>query len=139
MVYSVKQFTLQHCAVIFIFEKNMKFPLLLDIYGVLLSPKKRELVEYYYNEDYSLSEISEITGISRQGVRDSIKKSEEEIYSLEEKLGIAAKNRRISEAIDKLENSIASGGRDGASVMDGLEEIRSLIRQTDESDEPLRT
>ena len=64
MIYSVKQFTLQHCAVIFIFEKNMKFPLLLDIYGVLLSPKKRELVEYYYNEDYSLSEISEITGTS---------------------------------------------------------------------------
>ena len=56
------------------FEKNMKFPILLDTYGSLLTDRKREILDYYYNEDYSLAEISEITGISRQGVRDSIKK-----------------------------------------------------------------
>ena len=55
MVYSVKRFTLQHCAVIPIFEKNMKFPLLLDTYGSLLSDRKRELLDYYYNEDYTLA------------------------------------------------------------------------------------
>ena len=97
MLYCVKQKTLQHCAVIVIFEKNMKFPLLLDTYGCLLSERKREIVEYYYNDDYSLAEISEITGISRQGVRDSIKKTEDEIYFLEEKLGTVRKNRLISE------------------------------------------
>lgn len=66
------------------FEKNMKFPILLDTYGSLLTDRKREILDYYYNEDYSLAEISEITGISRQGVRDSIKKSEEELFQLEE-------------------------------------------------------
>lgn len=81
---------------IFIFEKDMKFPLLLDTYGVLLSDRKREILDYYYNEDYSLSEISELTGISRQGVRDSIKKSEEEIYELEAKLKIVEKNETLS-------------------------------------------
>lgn len=99
MVYSVKRFTLQHCAVIPIFEKNMKFPLLLDTYGSLLSDRKRELLDYYYNEDYSLSEISELTGISRQGVRDSIKKSEEEILKLESKLNIVQKNEELSDAL----------------------------------------
>ncbi len=78
------------------FEKDMKFPLLLDTYGVLLSARKREILEYYYCEDYSLSEISELTGISRQGVRDSIKKSEEEIYELEAKLQIVEKQKRLS-------------------------------------------
>ncbi len=78
------------------FEKDMKFPLLLDTYGVLLSERKREILEYYYCEDYSLSEISELTGISRQGVRDSIKKSEEEIYELEAKLQIVEKQKRLS-------------------------------------------
>jgi len=97
--YSVKRFTLQHCAVIPIFEKNMKFPLLLDTYGSLLSERKRELLDYYYNEDYSLSEISELTGISRQGVRDSIKKSEEEILKLESKLNIVQKNEELSDAL----------------------------------------
>ena len=132
MLYSVKQFTLQHCAVIVIFEKNMKFPLLLDIYGVLLSDKKREIVEYYYNEDYSLSEISEITGISRQGVRDSIKKSEEEIYSLEEKLGIAAKNALLIGQIDRMERALSDGCADGEKIKGELEVLRSLIRSADE-------
>ncbi len=82
-----------------IFEKNMKFPLLLDTYSSLLSDRKRELLDYYYNEDYSLSEISELTGISRQGVRDSIKKSEEEILKLESKLNIVQKNEELSDAL----------------------------------------
>ena len=117
---------------IVIFEKNMKFPLLLDIYGDLLNDRRRELVEYYYNDDYSLAEISEITGISRQGVRDSIKKSEDEIYSLEEKLGIARKNRLILDSLDRLEISLSSGF-DDSSIRSELETIRSLIR-SDESD-----
>lgn len=77
----------------------MKFPLLLDTYGSLLTDRKREILDYYYNEDYSLSEISELTGISRQGVRDSIKKSEDEIYALESKLRIAEKNRMLAELL----------------------------------------
>ena len=78
------------------FEKNMKFPLLLDTYGVLLTERKREILDYYYNDDYSLSEISELTGISRQGVRDSIKKSEEEIYGYESRLKIVEKYEEIA-------------------------------------------
>ncbi len=108
MVYSVKHFTLQHCAVIGIFEKDMKFSLLLDTYGVLLSERKREILEYYYNEDYSLSEISELTGISRQGVRDSIKKSEEEIYSLEERLKIREKAEETSARLDEIIRALTS-------------------------------
>ncbi len=77
------------------FEKNMRFPILLDTYGSLLSDRKKEILDYYYNEDYSLSEISELTGISRQGVRDSVKKSEDELFELEEKLGLAKKNECI--------------------------------------------
>ena len=74
----------------------MKFPLLLDTYGVLLTERKREILDYYYNDDYSLSEISELTGISRQGVRDSIKKSEEEIYGYESKLRIVEKHEEAT-------------------------------------------
>ena len=44
------------------FEKSMKFPILLDTYGSLLTDRKREILDYYYNEDYSLAEISGITG-----------------------------------------------------------------------------
>ena len=45
--------------VIIIFEKDMTIPLLVDLYGQVLSDRKRELLDYYYNEDYSLAEIAE--------------------------------------------------------------------------------
>jgi len=83
--------------VIDIFVKDMRFPLLLDAYGALLTERKRELLDYYYNEDYSLSEIAELTGLSRQGVRDGIKKAEDELHTLEETLSLVSMTETVSE------------------------------------------
>lgn len=71
------------------FEKDWNISYLLDFYGEILPEKKRGVMELYYNEDLSLSEIAEQIGISRQGVRDIIKKTEEELLFWEEKLGLA--------------------------------------------------
>ncbi|MGM9632023.1 MAG: YlxM family DNA-binding protein [Eubacteriales bacterium] len=73
------------------FEKNLRIAYLLDFYGDVLTERKKEVLDMYYNEDLSLSEIAEQIGISRQGVRDLIKKAEEELLFLEEKLGLAKK------------------------------------------------
>ncbi len=74
------------------FVKDVKeIPLLLDFYEELLSERKRTVLSLYYNEDLSLAEIAEEIGISRQGVRDLIKKAEEELSNLEEKLGLVKK------------------------------------------------
>jgi len=73
------------------FKKDMQISLLLDFYGDILSERKRELTGLYYNDDLSLSEIAEISGISRQGVRDAVKKSEAELLDLEAKLGLAGR------------------------------------------------
>ena len=48
------------------FQKDMKISLLLDFYGDILSEKRRSIVGMYYDEDLSLAEIAEETGISRQ-------------------------------------------------------------------------
>ncbi len=73
------------------FEKNLTIGYLLDFYGELLADRRRELMSLYYNEDYSLAEIAAEVGISRQGVRDAIKRGEEELRNFEEKLGMAAR------------------------------------------------
>ena len=65
-------------------EKNMELSLLLDFYGELLSEKVRRATELYYNDDLSLAEIAENVGITRQGVRDLIKRGEQTLVSLEE-------------------------------------------------------
>lgn len=73
------------------FEKNLEIGYLLDFYGDVLTDRKREVLDYYYNDDLSLAEIAEELGISRQGVRNIIKKSEEELLFLEEKLHLAGR------------------------------------------------
>ncbi len=73
------------------FEKNLNIGYLLDFYGDILSERRRDALDFYYNNDMSLSEIAEEMGISRQGVRDLIKKAEDELLFYEEKLGLAKK------------------------------------------------
>lgn len=76
-------------------EKNLKYSALLSIYGALLTEKQLATMEYYYDEDLSLGEIAENTGISRQGVRDFIKRAEEMLDFYEEKLSLQAKMKLI--------------------------------------------
>ena len=77
------------------FEKNLEIGYLLDFYGDILPERRRDIMDLYYNDDLSLSEIAEQMGITRQAVRDSIKKTEQELFFYEEKLGL---RRRLTEA-----------------------------------------
>ena len=86
------------------FEKNLNVGYLLDFYGDILPERKRSVMDMYYNEDFSLAEIAAEIGISRQGVRDIIKKSEDELFFYEEKLGLAKKLKNAEESLDKLEH-----------------------------------
>ena len=84
------------------FEKDMKIGFLLDFYGEVLSERKRLVMDYYYNDDLSLGEIAEEIGISRQGVRDLIKKAGEELCFYEEKLKMAERFGKIQEQASEL-------------------------------------
>lgn len=84
------------------FEKNLELGYLLDFYGELLSERKRAVMDMYYNEDLSLAEIASEIGISRQGARDIIKKSEDELLFFEEKLGLAKKLKSVSKQASDL-------------------------------------
>ena len=66
--------------------KNLEISYLLDFYGDVLTEKQRDVMEQYYNDDLSLSEIADNFGITRQGVRDAIKRGEGTILELEDKL-----------------------------------------------------
>lgn len=72
-------------------EKNVRVSMLCQIYGELLTEKQLEVLTDYYNSDLSLSEIAENNNITRQAVRDIIKKGENKLFELEEKLQIMEK------------------------------------------------
>ncbi len=69
-------------------EERTKTALLYDFFGELLPQKQREYFELYYNDDLSLSEISALTGVSRQGVRDGIAHAVSSLEEYEDKTGI---------------------------------------------------
>jgi len=77
--------------------KDMTIALLYDFYGDMLTDKQQEMIELYYNEDLSLAEIAAHSGISRQGVRDSIKRGEYQLTQFEECLGLVARFGRMGQ------------------------------------------
>ena len=80
--------------------------MLYDFYGELLTEKQQEVIELYYNEDLSLAEIAQHSGITRQGVRDSIKRAENQLLVLEEQLGLSKRFSDINKILDSiLENT----------------------------------
>lgn len=84
------------------FEKNLAISDLLDEYAAVLSARHKELLDAYYNQDLSLAEIAAEVGISRQGVRDGIKKAERELFSLEENLHLVQRFFAIRERAEQI-------------------------------------
>ena len=83
-----------------IVAKNLDVVLLADFYGEMLTENQRKFIEYYYSDDLSLSEIAQNEGITRQGVRDAVKRAESQLYDMEKKLGFAERSRKIAEALE---------------------------------------
>ncbi len=76
--------------------------LLYDYYGELLTDKQRSLFDQYYNQDYSLTEIAELSGISRQGVHDAIVRAEHTLHQLEQVIGAIARAEQVGRAMESI-------------------------------------
>ena len=86
--------------------KDFEMGYLLDFYGEVLTPKQREMLNQYYNDDLSLSESGENFGSTRQGARDAIKHGETTLKELEAKVGVAGRYRRVQEKLEELEQLV---------------------------------
>ena len=111
--------------------------LLYDFYGALLTDKQREVMELYHEENYSIAEIADELGVTKQAIHENLRKSEKILRSYEEKLGLMKsllETRELIEAIDKkidvLIRKAQESGRDEAE--EGLKEIRDMISNLEE-------
>ena len=111
------------------FQKDMRLSLLLDFYGDILTERRRELITLYYDEDLSLSEIAENTGISRQGVRDSIKKSEQELLHLEETLALAARFESLQKQVAEICKDLYALSEEHFDMRDSLIKITQKLEK----------
>lgn len=109
MLYSVKQkaFTGEVRAVD---NSAVMRSMLFDFYGELLTDKQREYFDLRYNEDLSLGEIAEQSGISRQGVWDIIRRAETAMTEIEEKTGLIRRFLERNAQIDELAGQLKDLG-----------------------------
>ena len=80
-------------------ENIYEISLLLDFYGQLLTTRQYEVLDLYYNNDYSLGEISEYLKISRQGVHDNLKRGIALLNKYEKKMHLLAKYLKQKENV----------------------------------------
>ena len=73
------------------YDEKINMSLLFDFYGDILTDRQKEVASLSFDEDLSLREISEIMGITPQGVRDSLNKCKHILGDMEEKLGLLEK------------------------------------------------
>lgn len=104
-------------------EKTQETIVLLDFYGCLLTSKQQEIMNYYYEEDFSLSEISETLNISRAAVLDHIKRSSKILEDYEKKLHLVEKYDARCKIYDKIKEE-ASGNM--LILVEQLEQIENI-------------
>lgn len=118
-------------------SKNLDIIMLFDFYRNILTEKQTEVIDLYYNEDLSLAEISEHLGITRQGVRDNIKRAEAILTDMEEKLHLVEKHRRIISAVDGISAEIVRMESNEAVsslpwVLEHIDNIKGLLEDIDD-------
>ena len=110
-------------------ENSIKISILLEIYGKLLTEKQCDLLNDYYNNDLSLAEIAENENITRQAVRDNLKKGEKKLFDYEEKLGIMKKNMLQEEQIANILseiNTLTESSTD-SEIANVLEDVKNKL------------
>ena len=81
------------------FQKDMRFAYLADFYGELLDEHTRAVIIAYYDDDLSLSEIADGEGISRQGVHDTINRTEAALLQMEQAIGCIERAENVRKAM----------------------------------------
>ncbi len=113
-------------------SKDLSVSVLMDFYSELLTEKQRDTMDLYYNQDYSLAEIAQNLDISRQGVRDFIKRGEKQLVEFEEKLGMVERYNTVTKNTAKIEELLVSLTKDNisekrAAILKKLENIKEVL------------
>lgn len=110
-------------------EEKVKISMLCEFYGKLLTEKQYELMNDYYNNDLSLSEIAENNNITRQAVRDIIKKGEKKLFEYEEKLMFIEKTLKQEDIIEKALSKLTKMQKkySDKKIVNTIEEIKKQL------------
>lgn len=103
-------------------QKTTRMNFLYDFYEPFLTKRQQHYMAYYYRQDYSLTEIAQLTNVSRQAVYDNIKRTEQSLEMYEKKLKLYDKFLNRKEILDKLKMV-----NKDEKVLKLIEQLESLI------------
>lgn len=111
-------------------DKNIRISWLLDFYGEFLTEKQRSLMEMHYNEDLSLGEIAERTGITRQGAHDALRRGAEVLERCEGRLKLLDKYLAVKNSLDAMNEFLAGKAALGE---EDTERLKAKLQETAEA------
>jgi predicted DNA-binding protein YlxM (UPF0122 family) len=114
-------------------QKKIETGWLLAFYGPLLTERQQELLRLSCEEDMSLAEIAGQEGVSRQGVHDILHRATQQLYQLEEKLGMLKRFRRMQDGLDGLLNLL--NGVQGTASPEQVAAVKQKIAELLQADE----
>ena len=90
---------------------------LADLYGPLLTPRQREVLDLYHAQDLSLTEVAQRGGVSRQAVHDLLRRACALLELYEVRLGLLARERQRQREMAALLEALADGALEHALVL----------------------
>ena len=110
-------------------KKNLTNGYLLDFYGILLTDKQREALDMYYNMDYSLAEIAEEFGVTRQCIHRIILQGEKRLLEMENTIGHAALYRAAEEMVRSVREAENGGEAEKERLRDAAEALARYVER----------
>lgn len=111
-------------------EKLARMAMLYDFYGQLLTKRQQEMMEMFYSDDLSLSEIAQEYGISRQAVYDLLKRTEKVLEGYESRLWLVDKFEQQSRKITDIGELVSQAKK--TKNLDLLDKVSEIIQEINE-------
>ena len=98
-------------------SRKVELTWLLDYYGGMLTDKQRQALMLHCEEDMSLGEIAQETGVSRQGVHDMLTRAAQKLFDMEERLGLASRFTRLEDGVENCRTALREKRYDDAEAL----------------------
>jgi predicted DNA-binding protein YlxM (UPF0122 family) len=110
-------------------EKNNRINMLFDFYEPLLTEKQQNFTRYYFQDNYTLGEISSLFHITRQAVYEHIKRAEAMLEEYESKLHLLEKHQQREQLIQRIEDQVDAV--QGTISAETKLQLKALLEQMD--------
>ncbi|MDI9467209.1 MAG: YlxM family DNA-binding protein [Syntrophomonadaceae bacterium] len=107
-------------------DKLDQIILLNDFYGPLLTMRQQEVLNLYYEQDWSLSEIASQYNITRQAVYDLVKRSERLLQDYEQRLHLVKRFQDTQAQIEEVYRLLNNADIDQDTIDRAVEILRHI-------------